>query len=88
MPKEIEMISQQEVAYVLGISRSTMTRKFQILGWKATIDRRNHHAKCYPVKAISDQFGVKQTTIMQRVRQFRIECGQQPSRKMIPDYES
>lgn len=85
MSKEIEMISQQEVAHVLGISRSTMTRKFQILKWKATIDRRNHHAKCYPVKAIADQFGVMQSTINKKVRKYRIECGQQPSRKMIPD---
>lgn len=88
MSKEVEMISQQEVAQVLGLSKSTMTRKFQILAWKPTIDRRNNHAKCYSVKKIAEEFGIKQSIIMERVRKYRIECGHQPSRKMIPDYES
>lgn len=77
------MISQQEVAYSVGISRSTMCRIVKKNQWKATIDKRNNSAKCYPIKLISDYFKISQAQIKKRVREMRRDLGQDLERKLI-----
>ena len=85
MSKRVEMLSQQEIAWAVGSSKTSISRLAKKEKWIPTLDKRNNAAKCYPLKFVSDFFGKKQADIMKNIRVMRRDLGQDLERKLIPE---